>query len=59
MQEPPSDTPATVTQLAAAMAALGAYAGTNSAAEHAAKMKRVGSAPDYGPELGSVFPAAK
>src|ERR1700676_24044 len=41
------DTPSTVTQLASAMAALGMYAGENSAAEHADEAKRLGSADYY------------
>jgi Family of unknown function (DUF6245) len=41
------DTPATVTQLAAALAALGHYAGTNSDAEHAQEAARVGGASFY------------
>jgi len=36
------DTPATVTQLAAALAALGGYDGANSAAEHAREAARLG-----------------
>ncbi len=37
------DAPATVTQLAAAMTALGRYKGANTSAEHAAEAARVGS----------------
>jgi hypothetical protein len=41
------DTPSTAAQLAAAMAALGMYAGENSDAEHRAEAKRLGSAAYY------------
>ena len=41
------DTPATVTQLAAALAALGHYEGTNSATEHAQEAARLGSESYY------------
>ncbi len=42
MDERPADTSATVSQLAAALAALGQYEGTNSAAEHAQEAARLG-----------------
>jgi hypothetical protein len=42
-----NDSPATVTQLAAAMQALGRYTGDNSEAEHTAEAKRLGSAAYY------------
>lgn len=41
------DTPATVIQVAAALAALGHYAGTNSAAEHAREAARLGGESYY------------
>ncbi len=41
------DTPATVTQLAAAMEALGCYGGTNTELEHAKEAKRLGSKSFY------------
>lgn len=41
------DTSSTVTQLAAAMAALGMYTGKNSEAEHAVEAKRLGSVDYY------------
>lgn len=47
INQEPDDTPATVTQLAAAMAALGYYNGTNSDAEHAQEAARLGSEPYY------------
>ena len=40
-------TPATVTQLAAAMAALGAYEGGNTEADHAKEAKRLGGGNEY------------
>jgi hypothetical protein len=43
----PDETPATLTQLAAALAALGHYEGTNSDAEHAEEAARVGDANFY------------
>lgn len=46
-QQPPDEAPASITQLAAAMLALGRYGGANSAAEHAAEAKRLGSADYY------------
>ncbi len=46
-QPPPDETPSTVTQLVAAMQALGRYTGANSAAEHAAEVERLGSADYY------------
>ncbi len=47
INQQPDDTPATVTQLAAAMAALGHYDGINSDAEHAQEASRLGSEPYY------------
>jgi hypothetical protein len=41
------DTPSPVTQLAAAMKALGAYNGDNTQAEHEAEAKRLGGGMDY------------
>jgi hypothetical protein len=43
----PEKAPATVTQLAAAMEALGCYTGTNSDLEHAKEAKRLGSTTFY------------
>ena len=43
----PDDTPATVTQLAAALAALGHYEGTNSDTEHAREAARLGGESYY------------
>ncbi len=43
----PDDTPATVTQLAAALAALGHYEGTNSDTEHAREAARLGGETSY------------
>jgi hypothetical protein len=43
----PDDTPATVTQLAAALAALSHYEGTNSATEHAWEAARLGGKSYY------------
>jgi len=43
----PDDTPATVTQLAAALAALGHYEGTNSDTEHAREAARLGGENSY------------
>ena len=40
-------TPASITQLAAAMAALGAYDGDNTEAEHATEAKRLGGGKEY------------
>jgi hypothetical protein len=40
-------TPASVKQVAAAMAALGAYTGNNTSAEHAAEAARLGAADAY------------
>jgi len=47
MNKRPVATPATVTQLAAALAALGQYGGPNSEAEHAQEAARVGGEPYY------------
>jgi len=47
INQQPDDTSATITQLAAAMAALGHYNGTNSDAEHAQEAARLGSEPYY------------
>ncbi len=47
MNKRPVATPATVTQLAAALAALGQYRGANSEAEHAQEAARVGGEPYY------------
>jgi hypothetical protein len=41
------DTPSSVTQIAAAMAALGLYAGANTPAEHAAEARRLGGDAAY------------
>jgi hypothetical protein len=41
------DTPSSVTQIAAAMAALGLYGGTNTPAEHAAEARRLGGDAAY------------
>ena len=41
------ETPSTITQLAAAMKALGAYAGENTEAEHEKEAKRLGSSKEY------------
>jgi len=43
----PKDTPSSVTQLAAAMAALGLYGGANTPAEHAAEARRLGGDAAY------------
>ena len=43
----PKDTPSSVTQLAAAMAALGLYRGANTPAEHAAEARRLGGDAAY------------
>ncbi len=45
--ERPDDVPATITQLAAAMEALGRYTGTNTELEHAKEAKRLGSKAYY------------
>ncbi len=50
-----SNTPSTVQQLAAAMAALGAYTGENSDAEHAAEAKRLGGADAYRMRLANAL----
>ena len=47
MDKGPVDAPATVTQLAAALAALGQYAGTNSDTEHAREAARLGGEDYY------------
>jgi hypothetical protein len=49
------ESPATVTQLAGAIQALGAYKGENSDAEHAAEAKRVGSAAYYRAMLANAL----
>jgi hypothetical protein len=46
-QPSPADSPSSPTQLVAAMQALGQYTGENSPAEHAAEVKRLGSADYY------------
>jgi Family of unknown function (DUF6245) len=43
----PKDTPSSVTQIAAAMAALGLYGGANTPAEHAAEARRLGGDAAY------------
>lgn len=50
-----SDTPSTIHQLAAAMAALGKYTGENSDAEHAAEAKRLGGADAYRMRLANAL----
>jgi hypothetical protein len=42
------DTPSSVTQIAAAMAALGLYGGANTPAEHAAEARRLAATPRIG-----------
>ena len=54
-QERPEDTPATVEQLAAAMAALGMYHGANTAVEHAAEAARLGGADAYRVRLANAL----
>lgn len=46
-QPPADDAPSTISQLVAAMQALGQYEGENSEAEHAAEIKRLGSVDAY------------
>ncbi|GAA4224811.1 hypothetical protein FHR32_006845 [Streptosporangium album] len=56
MDLPPlSDSPASATQLAAALAALGLYGGTNTAAEHAAEALRLGGPEPYRMQLANAL----
>ncbi|HLV99917.1 MAG TPA: DUF6245 family protein [Ktedonobacterales bacterium] len=54
-QQPSDDAPASVAQLVAAMQALGRYSGENSAAEHEAEAKRLGSANAYRARLANAL----
>jgi hypothetical protein len=55
MQPDQDESPATVQQLAAAMAALGAYDGQNTPAEHAAEAVRLGGADAYRLRLANAL----